>query len=121
LSFHLSIPVPDPARSAEFFTTVLGGTLTHEDPSGYVNVDLFGIQLTLTRGASVAANGFHFGVNVGMAELHAIADRARSCASAHVVSEPTAVDRGTPLERTKMYLRCPAGYLIEVKGFAGRT
>jgi extradiol dioxygenase family protein len=27
------------------------------------------------------------------------------------------VDKGTEMERQKMYLNCPSGYLIEIKGY----
>ena len=116
-SFHLSLPVPDVDRSAEFFTTVLGGTVTHRDASGYVNVELSGVQLTLTRGATAPSDQLHFGVNVSRSQFDAMAERIASTKLAEIVAHPRVVDEGTPMERTKMYVRCPAGYLIELKGY----
>lgn len=116
-SFHLSLAVPDVDRSVAFFTEILGGTVTHRDPSGYVNVDLHGTQLTLAAGEASSGDGFHFGLNVDRPEFDAMADRLLSSELANVVSQPRVVDAGTPLERVKMYVRCPAGYLIELKGY----
>ena len=110
--FHLSLPVPDVDRSVEFFTS-LGGTVTHRDPSGYVNLDLAGVQLTLQPGVPVSNDVFHFGLNVERSELDAIAARL----SATVL----VVDEGTPMERAKIYVRCPAGYLIELKALKRLT
>ena len=114
-SFHLSLFVPDVARSTEFFTSLLGGTVTHRDASGYVNVDLFGTQVTLTPGGA-GGDGFHFGLNVDRAQFDAIAERVLAADLARVVAQPRVVDAGTALERVKMYVRCPAGYLFELKG-----
>lgn len=112
-TFHLSLTVPDVEASIEFFTNTLGATVTHRDPSGYVNVDFFGTQLTLARGDAAAARAerFHFGVNLPMPTFEAIAERLRV--------KPQTVDAGTPLERRKLYVRCPAGYVIELKGLPG--
>lgn len=116
-TFHLSLPVPHVERSVEFFTELLGGTVTHRDASGYVNVDLLGVQLTLVPGTPAPSDDFHFGLNVGLAELDAIAARLSTSSLAQVVSKPRVVDEGTGLERTKLVVRCPAGYLIELKGY----
>lgn len=116
-AFHLSLPVPDVEASVAFFTGVLGGTVMHRNAAGYVNVDLFGTQLTLARGdPSVAGiSGFHFGWNLDAARFDAIAERLQASAPAAVVAPPRTVDAGTSLERRKMYVRCPGGYLIELK------
>lgn len=106
--FHLSLPVPDVERSVEFFAS-LGGAVTHRDPSGYVNLELAGVQLTLSRGEPVLGDALHFGLNVERSELDAVA--ARLSATIRVV------DAGTPMERAKIYVRCPAGYLIELKAY----
>lgn len=112
-AFHLSLPVPDVAQSVAFFT-LLGATVTHRDPSGYVNLDLAGVQLTLSIGPPVVSDELHFGLNVSRAELEGIAERL---AASGIVSPLRVVDGGTPMERTKMYVRCPAGYRIELKGY----
>jgi len=35
-----------------------------------------------------------------------------------IVMPPTVTDAGTPRERRKMYVRCPSGHLVEIKGYA---
>ena len=115
--FHLSLPVPHVEESVAFFE-LLGGVVMHRDPSGYVNVGLSGVQLTLQEGTPVASDdAFHFGLNVARGELDEIAARLRASDLARIVSPLHVVDAGTPMERTKMYVRCPAGYRIELKGY----
>ena len=117
-SFHLSLPVRSVEESAEFFT-VLGGSVVHRDPSGYVNVDLFGVQLTLTPGDPGGGSDFHFGVNLPAGDFDKIAQRLLADSRVEIVSPPHVVDAGTPMERRKMYVRCPSGYLVELKGLPG--
>lgn len=116
--FHLSIPVRSLDESASFFENALGARVTHRDPSGYINVDLYGTQITLQQSEHVVVpDGLHFGVNLDRDEFDRLAAQilATDC---DVVMRPKVVDAGTPLERTKMYVRCPAGWLIELKGIA---
>jgi extradiol dioxygenase family protein len=117
-SFHLSIGVKSLRESVEFFTDVLGATLVHEDAGGYVNLELAGAQLTLTEHVDALPElpAFHFGINVSLDAFGVMAKRVMDCARDRLVLVPTTVDAGTPRERRKMYLRCPAGYLIEIKG-----
>ena len=118
-SFHLSIPVKSIEASVDFFVRVLGAQVSHRDPSGYVNLELFGTQLTLKENPAVVTGwpDFHFGVNLELSDFERIAAAAQAAAPGSVVSRPTVVDAGTPLERKKLYLRCPAGHLIELKGY----
>lgn len=117
-SFHLSLPVKSLDDSVTFFEDVLGGTVIHRDASGYVNVELFDTQLTLaeTPHEIPELTGFHFGFNLDLAGFEAIAQRVAKLAPASIVMAPTTVDAGTPRERRKLFLRCPAGYLVEIKG-----
>lgn len=120
--FHLSLDVRSVEESVEFFTSILGASVAHRDPAGYVNLDLYGTQITLAPSRALAPpNGLHFGLNFEMAEFNAIAERILSLGSADVVSPPRTVDSGTPLERKKMILRCPSGYRVELKGFPLRA
>jgi extradiol dioxygenase family protein len=118
-AFHLSIGVRSIEQSADFFTRVLRGTITHRDPSGYVNVDLFGCELTLKRNETITPEleDLHFGWNLGMNAFEELARHVIAVEPACVVMAPKTVDAGTPLERRKMYLRCPTGYRIELKGY----
>jgi extradiol dioxygenase family protein len=114
-SFHLSIGVASVGEEAAFFEDVLQATISHRDPSGYVNVDFFGAQITLQRGGSAGDGEFHFGVNLPMEDFDRLA--AHVTAAGRAVAPPQVAGEGTPLERKKLYLRSPSGYLIELKGY----
>lgn len=117
-TFHLSIPVRSLDESVDFFVRVLSAKVEHRDPSGYVNLDFFGTQITLKQNAQAAAGlDFHFGVNLDLEDFERLAAAAQTAAPRSVVSRPTVVDAGTSMERKKLYLRCPTGHLIELKGF----
>ncbi len=118
-AFHLSLPVRSLDESVEFFVRVLRSNVEHVDPSGYVNLDFFGSQITLKQNAAAAPRGgdFHFGVNLDLEALDALAAHVQATAPASIVGPLTVVDAGTPLERKKMYLKCPTGHLIELKGY----
>lgn len=121
-SFHLSLNVRSLEESVEFFTALLGGTVSHRDPSGYINIDLFGTQITLKESGEipVTVDGFHFGLNLDIGGFDAVAERFSAARYPQVVSSPRVIDAGSPLERKKMYVRCPSGYLVEIKGYPRR-
>ena len=50
-------------------------------------------------------------------EFDRLAESIVALARGNIVMEPKVVDTSTPLECRKMYLRCPTGYLIELKGY----
>ena len=116
--FHLSIGVRSLPESVTFFTEVLNGKVTHEDPT-YVNLEVFGHQITLKPNAGIAPDlpDFHFGFNMQLVEFDRIADRVTRTFPRFVHVKPTVVDAGTRMERKKMYLICPTGYLVELKGY----
>ena len=117
--FHLSIGVRSIADSIKFFTEVLNGKVTHREPE-YVNLEVFGHQITLKPNASIspALPDFHFGFNMSLGEFDRIAGVVANKFSMYLHMSPKVVDAGTSLERKKMYLRCPTGYLVELKGYA---
>lgn len=117
--FHLSIGVRSIETSVDFFVRVLNGTVLHRDPSGYVNVDLAGSQITLKHNDEIVPDipDLHFGINLGLVEFDALAKNILESGYDNIVMKPKVVDANTPFERKKMYLKCPAGYLIELKGY----
>lgn len=116
-TFHLSLDVRLLAESVAFYTRALAAVVVHRDPSGYVNLDVGGCQLTLKENAAAApCEGMHLGVNLDLEAFDELAARLQADAGVNVVMPARVVDAGTPLERRKMYLRCPTGYLIEIKG-----
>jgi extradiol dioxygenase family protein len=116
--FHLSLPVHSVTESVKFFTHVLGASVRHVDASGYVNLDFFGTQITLAKGKPRNSDDFHFGVNLGMHEYELLLGRIGEHAADALLMPEKTVDEGTPRERRKLYVRCPSGYLIEIKGYS---
>ncbi len=118
-SFHLSIGLRRIDEAAAFFVDVLGATVTHRDPSGYVNIDLRGTQITLKSSDAEPARDphFHFGLNLAAEEFDRMLERVRARAAGSIVAGPSVADEGTPMERKKVYLACPGGYTVELKGY----
>jgi extradiol dioxygenase family protein len=118
-TFHLSIGVHSIDESVEFFVSLLEAKVLHRDPSGYVNIDFFGSQITLKQNVDVNPDlpNFHFGVNLSLQEFERVSKRALEVGRRHVAMEPEVWDAGTPSERKKMYLKCPTGYTVELKGY----
>jgi len=118
-NFHLSIGVTSIEPSIRFFTQVLPGKVLHRDPSGYVNIDLFGSQITLKQNPEIVPQlpDFHFGVNLNLVEFENLSAHILGNHLEFVDVKPETWDQGTSLERKKMYLKCPTGYTIELKGY----
>lgn len=118
-TFHISIGVRSLDESVSFFVDVLGASVSHRDISGYVNLDLCGNEITLKPSKSVETTlaDFHFGINLKLEDFEVLASSIMECHRKFVKMEPKWVDANTPIERKKMYLQCPTGYLIELKGY----
>ncbi len=118
-TFHVSIGVASIEKSLNFFVGILKGTVLHKDPSGYVNIDLYGCKVTLKQNDGINPNfpDFHFGVNMELSAFDRLADSIAKSGYDQIVMSPKIVDEGTPIERKKMYLKCPTGYLVELKGY----
>lgn len=118
-AFHLSIGVNSLLESVAFFTEILGATVTQDNASaGYVNLELASVQLTLQQREKTTADApeFHFGINVGLSTFDALVRRVTEQRPECIVKQPVVVDAGSALERRKMHLRSPSGYLVEIKG-----
>jgi extradiol dioxygenase family protein len=123
-NFHLSVGVRSLEESVDFFVRIMKGAVSkgavsHRDPSGYVNIDLFGNQITLKQAGEGPVNSpdFHFGLNLPLEQFENIANCLQESGHPSVVMQPKLIDAGTSMERKKMYLKCPTGYLIELKGY----
>ncbi|MCX6127207.1 MAG: hypothetical protein NTV34_20990, partial [Proteobacteria bacterium] len=105
--FHLSIGVRSIESSVDFFVRVMTGRVLHRDPSGYVNVDLFGSQITLKQNDSIIPDvpDLHFGINLGLAEFDSLTANILQSGYDGIVMKPKVVDANTPMERKKMYLK----------------
>ena len=88
--FHLSIGVKSIEESVDFFTKLLKAKVLHRDPSGYVNIDLFGSQLTLKKNADVnpALPDFHFGVNLSLSDFNELSKSILETGRRFVHMEP---------------------------------
>ena len=117
--FHLSLGVTSITASVDFFEKVLKATVTHRDPSGYVNLDFYGSQITLKESPDLNPTlpHFHFGLNLGLVAFEQLSKSILESGYEGTVTQPKVFDEGTPLERKKMYVKCPTGYLIEIKGY----
>ncbi len=118
-NFHLSIGVHSLDESVDFFEKLFEAKVLHRDSSGYVNIDFFGSQITLKENKTVVPRlpDFHFGANLSLHQFNLISEKILTQARSFVYREPEVWDQGTPLERKKMYLKCPTGYLVELKGY----
>lgn len=118
-AFHLSIGVDSIEKSVSFFSSLLEAKVLHRDPSGYVNLDFFGTQITLkvNPGIKPELPDFHFGVNLSLSEFDRLSKSILEKGKSFVHMQPEVWDADTPLERKKMYLKCPSGYLVELKGY----
>ena len=117
--FHLSIGTKSLVESAKFFQDVLGGDVTFREKDNGANVELFGSQIFLKNSPNIEPSlpDFHFGFNLSIGEFENLSERIMANHGAVVVMEPKVVDAGTPLERKKMYLKSPTGYVVEIKGY----
>jgi extradiol dioxygenase family protein len=105
--------------SVDFFVGILRGKVLHRDPSGYVNIDFYGSQITLKPNKSIVPElpDLHFGVNLNLEEFDSLSKYILESGYDSIIMKPKIVDAETSMERKKMYLRCPTGYLIEIKGY----
>lgn len=118
-NFHLSLGVKSIEDSVSFFTKLLRAKVLHRDPSGYVNIDLFGSQITLKNNSEINPElpDFHFGVNLSLQEFNELSVHILTNGREFVHMEPEVWEAGTQMERKKMYLKCPTGYFVELKGY----
>lgn len=117
--FHLSIGVQSIEESVDFFTKMFHAKILHRDFSGYVNIDFYGNQITLKQNTSIVPDlaDFHFGINLCLEEFNKLVSNIMQNGRRFVSTEPEIWDLNTPMERKKIYLKCPTGYLIEIKGY----
>lgn len=117
--FHLSIGVKNIDESVRFFEDVLMAKTVHRDPSGYVNIDFYGNQITLKHipGIDPKMQELHFGVNLSLQQFDQVSTHIAGTNYAGIVAPAKTVDAGTKMERRKIYVRCSTGYLFEIKGY----
>ena len=114
--FHLSIGVKSLKESTEFYRDVFGIDVTYE--GDYINIDFYGTQLTLKDNSEINGDlpDFHFGVNLPFDKFKKLQNNISMNHSKWIYTPTHIIDKGTEMERQKIYLNCPSGYLIEIKG-----
>lgn len=60
-------------------------------------------------------------MNLSLRQFDELAENILDIGYPGVVMKPKVVDEGTAMERKKMYLKCPTGYLIELKGYRAQA
>lgn len=117
--FHLSIGVKNIEESIRFFEDVLQSKTTHKDPTGYVNIDFFGNQITLKPIPDIDSQmqELHFGVNLSLDQFKEVSNHIVNSDYQGSIKGPVTVDEGTSMERSKIYVTSPTGYLFEIKGY----
>jgi extradiol dioxygenase family protein len=113
--FHLSLVVPDLQAAKRFYCDVLGCSRA-PDPGAWVDVLLFGHQLTLHQASAQrkAQALDHFGVVLDKVDWKALAQRLDDLDVTYVTPPHVQAVDGTD-ERGKLLLDDPAGNLLEFK------
>ena len=98
--FHLSIGVKSLKESAHFFEHVLGAKITYGDFTDFININLFGNQLSLNKNPNINPNlvDFHFGINLPLKEFQNLEQDISKHHSKWIHSPLTVVDEGTEME-----------------------
>ena len=125
--FHLAFPVDDIENARSFYAELLECPIGRESQS-WIDFDFFGHQITahLTRGSdAVPTNGVdgdavpvrHFGAILEPDAWRSLADRLQA-ADADFVIEPRVRFAGQVGEQSTLFVRDPAGNVLEFKSFA---
>lgn len=114
--FHLSIPVRDLDQAVAFYEDVLGAGVGRRTET-YVDVRLFGAQLTLQNGPmdvpAETSRTRHFGATIAWADW----ERLAAALSALAIEGPTVSFAGERHEQAKLMIADPSGNLIELKAY----
>jgi uncharacterized protein len=119
--FHLSIPVLDLESSRQFYVDGLGATAAGQRSPEWLDLFLWGHQLTLhhqpEQVLSPEQRGVrHFGVVLPWEEWEEAVRLLRE-REIGFVDEPSIRYAGTPEETAKVHLEDPSGNLIEIKAY----
>jgi hypothetical protein len=113
--FHLSVPVRDLEEALRFYTGALGGRLGRRE-QGWVDVALFGVQLTLRRAPEDVLQPMprsrHFGATMDWGTWEEL-----TAALSEFVEPPRVDFSGTDREQAKAMVADPSGNLVELKAY----
>ena len=125
--FHLAVPVDDLDAARHFYGELLKCPMGRSD-AAWVDWNLYGHQVVthlVERTNAVATNPVdghdvpvpHFGVILGIAEFHELADRLKA-GEVDFVIEPYVRFKGEVGEQWTMFFLDPSGNPMEFKAFA---
>ena len=124
--FHLAVAVDDLSAAEAFYSGILQCRIGRS-AERWIDFDLWGHQLTVHRLAHARAEGRnsvdgeeivvpHFGLILDWEQWQDLARRLRSCRVEFAI-EPTVRFAGGSGEQATMFLRDPAGNMLEFKAF----
>lgn len=124
--FHLSLPCESVEETKLFYTKVIG-VKTGREHNNWVDIDLFGHQITFTKAGAFSFNhpnyvlegkilpAFHFGVILDTIVWDKMYDKLKK-ENLDVVTEATFL-KDKPGEHLSFFILDPNGYTIEFKSF----
>ncbi|CAM2009368.1 VOC family protein [Acanthopleuribacter pedis] len=126
IPFHLAFPVRDLDATEDFYVNRLGCTIGRRDTK-WIDFNFFGHQISAHLGPAredAFANPVdtkmipipHFGAVLPWARFHQLADHLRA-AETTFIHEPQIRFEGQVGEQAIMFLRDPAGNVLEFKSF----
>ena len=125
--FHLALPVDDLAAARRFYTERLGCGVGRE-AERWVDLQFFGHQVSLhlvDRGAVAPPTNPvdgddvpvpHFGAVLPWERWHTLAEELKAAGTEFIIA-PRIRFQGQPGEQATMFLRDPAGNVLEFKSF----
>ena len=125
-SFHISLPCRDIERTRSFYTEVLGASMGRSS-SNWLDVDLFGHQMTFTKGKKFNFNyphynfegqilpSFHFGVILREQEWNSLYQKLTETQGRSIEKGIFLMDRSG--EHQSFFVKDPDDYTIEFKCF----
>ncbi len=124
--FHLSLPCRSISMTEDFYVTVIGASLGRHT-SRWLDIDLFGNQITFTRAGEfnfdyrsykfeeTVLPAFHFGVIIDQETWKNIYDRLMD--SSYDITNEVSFLLGKPGEHRSFFIQDPNGHMVEFKCF----
>ena len=125
-SFHISLPCKDIEKTRSFYTAALGARIGRSS-SNWLDIDLFGHQMTFTKGKKFNFNyphynfegqilpSFHFGVILGEKDWNGLYHKLTDAQSQNIDKGIFLLDKSG--EHQSFFVKDPDDYTIEFKCF----
>ncbi len=124
--FHMSLPCTSVLKTKEFYTEVIGARIGRNS-SRWIDVDLFGNQITFTRCGEFKFDfksykfeetvlpAFHFGVIIDRSTWDSLYNRLNE--SEYDMTREATFLKDKKGEHTSFFIRDPNGHTLEFKTF----